>query len=81
MFPFHFEGISTFFIHIVAGIISVCILQVPRTCITTFADVDTLITPDWVIVVSSLFTAFSFQFSIYILDTDVPICGNACHII
>ena len=81
MFPFHFEDISTFFVHIVVGIISVCILQVPRTCITTFADVDTLVILDWVMVVSSLFIALLFCSVLYILDIDVPTCGNACRII
>ena len=31
-------------------------------------------------VVSSPTTAFPFSFVLYILDTDVPICGNACYI-
>ena len=34
----------------------------------------------WVMVVSSLATAFLFGSVFYILDTDVPICGNTCHI-
>ena len=32
-------------------------------------------------VVSSLFTAFPFSYVLYILDTDIPICGNAYHIL
>ena len=31
-------------------------------------------------VVSSLYTAFYFQSVFTFLDTDVPICGNACHV-
>ena len=32
-------------------------------------------------VISSLCSAFHLQYSTLFLDTDVPACGNACHII
>ena len=69
------------FDHFDVDIIFVVSITVSTDMHHYFADGDTLITFIWVMVVSRPPMILTFQFRIYFLDTDVPTCGNAGHML
>ena len=74
----HFEGMAPF-VHIVVDTLFLCISVLLDMHHHYFWGVDTLITSSGVMAVSSHISCM-FIFSTYILDIDVPACGNACRI-
>ena len=73
--------VYTFWLLILMLWVYLYLFIVPRACIIILLTQICRLPVLWVMVISSLYSAFHFQYSTLFLDTDVPACGNACHII